>query len=324
MRRMTSSSSGSAVDLGRDEVADQVVARVAPTLLHRLAHVGHDLGRGPSPGLGVLATHLDEVDHPPPEPVAVGGIDPEDRGDGPDRDVLGVVDGGVTPAPGRHRGGQLLAMGPDGRFPGRRRPGGEERQQGPPEGLVVGRVAVDRRHLLSRRRTTGRDPVVHVGEGPPCRWRWWPGRRSAAGATGPRCTARCGPSGSGCGARARSGTGRRPTPDRRSPNRSPSRRPAPSRSGPLSWSAMSTPGAGPRSGPVGQSPRASRAGATVEWATGGRRRSPQRRAGARDRCRDRRPGSPGSDRSLPGCWRTPRPPPGRPRRRRRSRGPRAR
>ena len=84
------SSTGLPVDLGREQLAQQVVAGVlAPVLQLPQEVVEEALGPVLAP-LGIVG-ELQHVAHPAGERVGQVGRDTEDPGDDPDRDLLRVV-----------------------------------------------------------------------------------------------------------------------------------------------------------------------------------------------------------------------------------------
>ncbi len=145
---------GLAVDLGLEQGAQEVVARVLLALLH-LGHEVLDEGDRPfAPDLLVVG-EFEHGPHPAGEGVRQLGGHPEDGGDDPDRDLLGVVGGGVGRPLGQEAldqsgaqlpGHGLVALDLSVREPGQQEPAGEG---------VERRVGRDRRDAVGQDRLLG-------------------------------------------------------------------------------------------------------------------------------------------------------------------------
>ena len=143
-----------AVDLGLQQLADQVVAGVGAPLGHEVEEIRHQLVAGLGAALLVVG-ELEQVAHPAGERVAHRLGHAEDQADHAHGDLLGVVGGGVGPAlldeavhqPPAQLARVHLVLG----HPVVREPG----QDQPAAPRVHRRVAADRRHSGRKRCATG-------------------------------------------------------------------------------------------------------------------------------------------------------------------------
>ena len=137
-----------AVELGRQQVRDEVVARIGAPAVDLVEEEALDDQPVLLADLGIAQPELEDALHPLGEVVAAGRVDAEDLGDHARRDLLGVALGGVDLAL-LDEAAQQLAAQLAGRLPEpldrlRR----EERQQEAALGGVIGRIGGDDRTEL--------------------------------------------------------------------------------------------------------------------------------------------------------------------------------
>ena len=131
------------------QLTEQVVARLGPAPLHLGDEEVHQAVGAAGPTLGDVG-ELEQVAHPPGERVGQRGRHPEDAGDDPDGDLLGVVMGGVGAAEFHEPVDELGTQGAGHPLVPRHPPMGEPGQQEAPGPGVQGRVGRDGRQAVGQ------------------------------------------------------------------------------------------------------------------------------------------------------------------------------